>query len=192
MGGRSSFIYIVTSSLPIQALSESDPSWTSKLEIHTAAWPLESTPILDTATTLGGKSREPNPERSFIPVGHISLDSENEDPNAADPTRGIYRISSFYVSGALQSSGLGRAAMDEIEHLAVSEPLNAKTLTLNTVANEYEGKKERWDVLISEGKQVPKVGLPLVFWERVIKADRYADQRPRLVCKEGIRSIWLY
>ena len=47
--------------------------------------------------------------------------------------------------------------MDEIERLAVSEPLNAKTLTLGTVANEYEGKKEKWDALREEGRVEPKV-----------------------------------
>lgn len=47
--------------------------------------------------------------------------------------------------------------MDEIERLAVSEPLNAKTLTLGTVANEYEGKKEKWDALREDGRVEPKV-----------------------------------
>lgn len=47
--------------------------------------------------------------------------------------------------------------MDEIENLAVSEPLNAKTLTLSTVANEYVGRKEKWDVLRAEGRVEPKV-----------------------------------
>jgi hypothetical protein len=141
----------------LEVLSESDLSLSSKLSIHTNAWPLESTPISDTAKSLGGKPRVPNPSKSFIPVGHISLDSENEDPNAADPTRGIYRISSFYISTALQSAGLGRAAMDEIERMAVSEPLNAKTLTLGTVANEYEGKKEKWEAFRAEGRVEPKV-----------------------------------
>jgi hypothetical protein len=141
----------------IKVLSESDPLITTKLSIHTSAWPAESMPISDTAASLGGKPRIPNLSRTFIPVGHISLDSENEDPNAADASRGIYRISSFYISTALQSSGLGRAAMDEIERLAVSEPLNAKTLTLGTVANEYEGKKEKWDAFREEGRVEPKV-----------------------------------
>ena len=144
-------------SIPYQILSESDPSRPTKLSFHTGAWPAESTPISDTAATLGGKPRAPNSSRTFIPVGHISLDSENEDPNAADASRGIYRISNFYISTVLQSAGLGRAAMDEIERLAVSEPLNAKTLTLGTVANEYEGKKEKWDALREEGKVEPKV-----------------------------------
>lgn len=47
--------------------------------------------------------------------------------------------------------------MNEIESLAVSEPLNAKTLTLSTVANEDLGNKEKWDALRAEGRLEPKV-----------------------------------
>jgi hypothetical protein len=141
----------------LQVLSETDPSSTSKVTIHTTAWPAESTPILDCCSNFGGKPRVPSPSRKFIPVGHISLDSENEDPNAADPSRGIYRISSFYISTALQSAGLGGAAMDEIESLATAEPLNARTLTLGTAAKEYVGRKEKWEALKAEGKVEPKV-----------------------------------
>jgi hypothetical protein len=145
----------------IQVFSKNDPSVTYKLAVHTRAWPAETTPISDSATSFGGKPRAPNPSRSFIPVGHISLDSEDEDPEAADATRGIYRISKFYVSTALQSAGLGRAAMDEIERLATSEPLNAKTLTLGTVASDYVGKKEKWEALKADGIEEPKVRLLL-------------------------------
>lgn len=147
----------------IQVLSETDPSISSKLTIHTTTWPAESTPISDSCSNFGGKPRVPNPARKFIPVGHISLDSENEDPNAADPSRGIYRISSFYISRALQSAGLGRAAMDEIESLATAEPLNARTLTLGTAANEYVGKKEKWEALTADGQVEPKVRFVLSF-----------------------------
>ena len=47
--------------------------------------------------------------------------------------------------------------MDEVERMATSEPLNAKTLTLGTVANEYEGKKEKWEAMREEGRDEPKV-----------------------------------
>jgi Acetyltransferase (GNAT) family len=159
LGGKASPLsHHVISHLPVlQVISKTDPAISSKLSVHTSAYPRESTSIPDSATSLGGKSQIPDPSRTFIPVGHISLDSENEDPNAADPSRGIYRISSFYISRALQSLGLGRAAMDEVERMATSEPLNAKTLTLGTVANEYEGKKEMWEAMREEGRDEPKV-----------------------------------
>jgi hypothetical protein len=47
--------------------------------------------------------------------------------------------------------------MDACEHMAVSEPLNAKTLALSTVSNEYDGKDERWKAL---GREPPKVCFP--------------------------------
>ena len=53
--------------------------------------------------------------------------------------------------------------MDAIEKLATAEPLNAKTLTLGTVANEYPGKKERWETMKAEGKAQPSVRPALKF-----------------------------
>jgi GNAT superfamily N-acetyltransferase len=64
-------------------------------------------------------------------VGHISLDAEVDDVNRAES----YKISSFYVSAALQGGGLGRAAMDAVENMAISEPLCAKWLLLSTPAD---------------------------------------------------------
>lgn len=68
---------------------------------------------------------------TFVPVGHISLDAQGDDVNQAE----TYKISSFYVSVALQGGGLGRAAMDAVEHMAISEPLCAKWLMLSTPAD---------------------------------------------------------
>ncbi len=91
--------------------------------------------FIDTAAALGGKPRTPS-SQSFIPVGHISLDAESPNPDQADASKGIYCITTFYISRALQSGGLGRAAMDVIESEAVNEPLCAKVLSLDTLANE--------------------------------------------------------
>jgi len=46
--------------------------------------------------------------------------------------------------------------MDAVEKMAISEPLNARVLALSTVANEYAGKKERWEAL---GREPPVVSL---------------------------------
>lgn len=43
---------------------------------------------------------------------------------------------------------------DAVEHMAISEPLNAKTLVLSTVANEYEGRDEKWAAF---GRIAPKI-----------------------------------
>lgn len=115
---------------------------------HTTAHPLESAPLSDTALSLGGKPRTPPSSSSpFIPVGHISLDE-------VEGVEDAYLISTFYVSQAIQGNGLGSAAMDVVEQMATSEPLNAKVLRLYTIANEYEGKTERMKAL---GRKPPKV-----------------------------------
>jgi hypothetical protein len=105
---------------------------------------------------LGGKPRAPDLGKKFVPVGHISLNKEYETPGYAEPAEGFYWIATFYISAALQFMGLGRAAMDAVESMAISEPLCAKTLALSTVARDYEGKHERWEAL---GRDPPKVGL---------------------------------
>jgi Acetyltransferase (GNAT) family len=138
-------------------LPESDAERDEKIKRHTAAFPKESEPILDSATALGGKPRTATLGRKFIPVGHISLNKEYETDGYAEPTEGLYWIATFYISAALQFMGLGRAAMDGAEKMAISDPLCAKTLALSTVANEYEGKDERWAAL---GREPPKVRGP--------------------------------
>ncbi|TAQ84580.1 hypothetical protein B7494_g7097 [Chlorociboria aeruginascens] len=121
-----------------------------QLSSHLKAFPSESEPLSDTAISLGNKPRSPTNEQ-FIPIGHISLDSWNEDPERADGERGIYRIMNFYVSDALRGSGLGGAAMDKVESIAIGEPLYARRLTLGTVATEYEELRE--ERLLATGKE---------------------------------------
>jgi GNAT superfamily N-acetyltransferase len=60
---------------------------------------------------------------------------------------GLYGISNFYISRALQGSGLGTAAMDTIENLAISEPLCAKTLALNAINKDDPGREEKYKAL---------------------------------------------
>ena len=135
-------------------MSESDPEEEERLKKHTVAFPKENTPLADSATSLGGKPRSPNSCKKFLPVGHISLNKEYESPGYAEPAEGLYWIATFYISSALQSMGLGRAAMDAVESMAISEPLCAKTLSLSTVANDYDSKEERW---IALGRDPPTV-----------------------------------
>lgn len=94
--------------------------------------------------------------KKFIPVGHISLNKEYETPGYAKPAEGFYWIANFYISDALQGMGLGRAAMDAVESMAISEPLCAETLALSTLAREHVKKREMWTAL---AKEPPKVGL---------------------------------
>jgi hypothetical protein len=46
--------------------------------------------------------------------------------------------------------------MDEVESMAAREPLNAKTLALETVANEFEGREAK---LKAQGRKKPEMSL---------------------------------
>jgi GNAT superfamily N-acetyltransferase len=91
-------------------------------------------------------------------VGHIALDTEYETEKfRGDDREGLYWISTFYISHALQNCGLGRAAMDVIENMATAEPLCAKTLALSTLAaTEVRLTRQKWERM---GIDPPKVSL---------------------------------
>jgi hypothetical protein len=124
-----------------------------KTSQHLDAYIEEKAPLLDSAITLGGQPRLPT-NSSFSPVGHISLDSVHADPELSNKSEGLFSINTFYVSGRLQSSGIGRAAMDEVESIAICEPLNAKTLSLFTIANDFLGRDEK---LKAQGRVKPLI-----------------------------------
>ncbi|KAH8701915.1 hypothetical protein BGW36DRAFT_458730 [Talaromyces proteolyticus] len=140
-------------------LDDSDPDRDTKVLKHTQAFPEEEEPLIDSAVSFGGKSRSiSSPKRSFTPVGHICLGRvpvEYEAAGYAKNENGVYWISNFYISKALQRSGLGKAAMDSIEKFAVSEPLYAKTLALNTV--DDRGDPEREEKYKAHGMEIPPV-----------------------------------
>jgi len=131
-------------------LSSLDAQRESMISQHIKAYPKEKQPISDSALSFGGKPRIPSssPGSTFIPIGHISLDSESEDPTK-------YKISTFYVSSALQGKGIGRAAMDAVESMATAEPLNAKTLWLYTAANDNFEDVEKTEALEKVGIKTP-------------------------------------
>jgi hypothetical protein len=123
-----------------------------KIAGHLASWPLEASQIADTASSFGGKSRTPSPSDAFTPVGHISLDVDHEDASRSD----VYQISTFYVSTALQGCGIGGAAMDAVEAMATSAPLNAGMLTLYTGSNANNLRKDLWKAF---GLEPPTVSI---------------------------------
>jgi ribosomal protein S18 acetylase RimI-like enzyme len=138
-------------------LSSSDAKADEHLiQKHLLNFPEESAPLCDTAVSLGGQSITPSSTLPFVPVGHISLDSDGADHagKLSFDLKDIYRITNFYVSPALRGTGVGRQAMDALEKMAVEEPLCAKTLALNTAANDYNG----WEVSYNAvGIPLPKV-----------------------------------
>jgi len=144
-----------------QVLENSDPEKDAKLLKHAEAYPLEQEPLLDSALSFGGKPRTiPLPQRTFVPVGHICLGSvltEYERRGYAKNEEGLYWISNFYVSRALQGIGLGTAAMNTVENLAISEPLNAKILALNAINKIDPEREEKYKAL---GLVIPLVSVP--------------------------------
>ncbi|CZS91151.1 uncharacterized protein RCO7_01467 [Rhynchosporium graminicola] len=138
-------------------ISETDPERVAKLLKHTSAYPSEITSIPDTALSYGGKTRTiSSPQHFFIPVGHICLGpvSAHYDDVKEPFPEGSYWISNFYVSRALQSTGLGRAAMDTVESIATSEPLNATVLGLNAINKIDIEREEKYEAL---GLPIPPV-----------------------------------
>ncbi|KAK0099599.1 hypothetical protein ONS95_013504 [Cadophora gregata] len=139
-------------------LSPTDPALPSKTTKHTTAYPKQSTPLLDTATSLGGKPR-PEDEitgREFMPVGHISLNTEYEEEGFVDPEEGLLFIATFWISPPLQSHGLGRASMNAIEHIATAPPLNARILALSTWSNSYSSDPEN-EMWVALQREPPKI-----------------------------------
>ncbi|KIN07176.1 hypothetical protein OIDMADRAFT_16018 [Oidiodendron maius Zn] len=132
-------------------LIDSDSEADAKLRMHIEAYPQEQEPLVDSAISYGGKPRTiPLPQRSFTPIGHICLGRPSPEYIASGFTEdkeGLYWISNFYISRALQGSGLGREAMDTVENLAISEPLCAKTLALNAINKDDPEREEKYKAL---------------------------------------------
>jgi GNAT superfamily N-acetyltransferase len=78
-------------------------------------------------------------------LGHVS--TQYIESGFVENEEGLYWISNFYISRALQGSGLGRAAMDTVEQLAISEPLCAKILGLNAINKDDPGREEKYRAL---------------------------------------------
>lgn len=95
-----------------------------------------------------------------MPIGHISLDTVSSGIDHLEldvPSQGVIWIKTLYVSQALQSGGLGRAAMDALENMATSAPLSARTLMLDTM---HKNDQLRPDFAMWFYGEVPTVSCP--------------------------------
>ncbi|KAK6222608.1 hypothetical protein LQW54_000788 [Pestalotiopsis sp. IQ-011] len=132
------------------------------LEQHWKEFPVEQKPLQNSCTQLMGSEYTAD-LATFHPVGHICLDGcvENHADNSLmiSPEDGVYALAAFYISTALQGSGIGREAMTLFEETAVAVH-NATTITLDTLSNEDTcvGSPR----MIALGRPVPKV--PIVDW----------------------------
>ncbi|KAJ6006675.1 hypothetical protein N7451_004619 [Penicillium sp. IBT 35674x] len=111
---------------------------------HKCIYWITSDKLSDTAQSINAVPRRVS-HQTFIPIGHISIDSLNPEAdhlNLDIPSSGVFWIKTFYVSHSVQGQGIGRAAMDEAEKMAAREPLNARTLMLDTVERNDQMREE--------------------------------------------------
>ncbi|KAK8050714.1 hypothetical protein PG994_012444 [Apiospora phragmitis] len=135
-------------------LSPSHPETASRLAAHKAQFPSEAAPLRDTSRSILGWPHMVHPDiaaaaaaaagdgdgdrdrDTFVPVGHISLDGWHADPSlGTSAAAGVYSLTTFYVSRAMQGVGIGGAAVAECERMA-KEDFGAKAMTLDTISNE--------------------------------------------------------
>ncbi|KAK6613075.1 hypothetical protein H4I95_01419 [Botrytis cinerea] len=122
-------------------LADSDPEKDTKILKHTEMYPQEKEPLVDSAASFGENFHSDwtylfrPPSENYLNLGYVPK------------TEGFYWISIFYISRALQGTGLGKVAMDTIENIAISEPLCAKTLGLNAINKVDPGREEKYKAL---------------------------------------------
>lgn len=138
-----------------QVLHPENPSSEQQLLIHLSQNPREATPLSNTSAHPDIYPHDPQlkPSMAFHPIGHISLNFDDE-PALVDPQKGIYCISTFYISRSLQGSGIGKAALSAFDDLAVKSPISASTLTLRTMS-DYNGVKTKLHARLGVPNDVP-------------------------------------
>lgn len=134
----------------LQVLDPSDPATEAGLALHNTTYPLEATPITDTAASIYGKPREAPSLVKFSAIGHISLDDFNPGSPDLDRPGERYWITTLYVSRALHGMGLGSSAMDAVEETARTQ-LMAHDVGLDTMWKGMLEDKER--ILSSWGSE---------------------------------------
>ncbi|RKL22021.1 hypothetical protein BFJ72_g14797 [Fusarium proliferatum] len=120
----------------------------------------------DTCRKLRGQTVVPS-DRAFIPVGHVALDAKLytglRKYNLYIPHDGsAVWIKSLWISDALRSCGVGRAAMDTIECFATLPPVSANVLLLDTL-HEEDQVRLRGDTVVPNQPWYRRRGFRLIF-----------------------------
>ncbi|KAG7149429.1 glutamate carboxypeptidase like protein [Verticillium longisporum] len=131
-------------------------SWTEDQKRGTKGlyW-IEKSLLIDTSISIRGRTRTASMS-PFLPLGHVSLDAYEPSESSFKfnvDSEATHWINGLYVSPALQGSGIGRAAMDCIENLAVQD-FKAKTLVLASVKSEDQMRPDIADAFF--GGNTPK------------------------------------
>ncbi|KAI8959006.1 hypothetical protein F5Y11DRAFT_334428 [Daldinia sp. FL1419] len=163
-------------------LSDAFPDREKVLGQHTSAYPKEANLLRDTAAEVRLVPRQPT-MMEFVPIGHVALDihEPEEDIKLGLPATGTVWVHQLYVSRALHGGGYGAGAMSKIETLATQNPMNAKTVALDTLSKEMQTEPEIRDLLYGEGR----IPLPVVSNE-----DWYLSQGYEVLRREKGAYIW--
>ncbi|KAG6010093.1 hypothetical protein E4U21_000126 [Claviceps maximensis] len=94
-------------------------------------------------TDRGSGTSTLTPSRvEFVPVGHIGMEAFPDRNEALGLPLSTYWVKSLYVSWALQSSGLGRSAMAQLERVASSAPFHCAVMALDTIRGHVQSSEE--------------------------------------------------
>ncbi|RAO64545.1 uncharacterized protein BHQ10_000557 [Talaromyces amestolkiae] len=150
-----------------------------------------------------GNAVSPSATLFTIRAGHISLDSYTEpaDPELAREDRSIMTVQTFFILPEYRTGGVGRAAMDLVEVLAMQEPYGSPhchTLALTTVSKKHiEIDAPEWRGLWKRcGFNVPKFSneiwyekLGYVYWKEEPRYDAVAlDGSPSHIIASFMRK----
>ncbi|KAI1248406.1 hypothetical protein MGN70_009604 [Eutypa lata] len=103
---------------------------------HMSAFPREAKELGNTCKSIFSRPTSDPAMSTFVPIGHISLDAWTGDEKLdTSPAKGIYSLTTFYISKVLQGAGLGGTALRMCEEMAARD-FGATTITLSTIANE--------------------------------------------------------
>ncbi|PNH63317.1 hypothetical protein VD0001_g9179 [Verticillium dahliae] len=123
-------------------LADAIPGREKLLSDHLTTYPMEATPLRDTAADVWLMPRAPSGQ-SFWPIGHLALEKQAEDDaDMGLAKEGSVWIKHLYISWAIQAGGIGKASMQAVEALAKLEPLFGTTIVLDTAQKEKQSSDE--------------------------------------------------
>ncbi|KAF2149100.1 hypothetical protein K461DRAFT_316010 [Myriangium duriaei CBS 260.36] len=135
------------------AIADTEVNQKSLVDKHVAKFPAEREPISDTATTIGGAPRNPT-YKAFTPVGHVALRaSPPSDSTKLGLPPSSLRLVSFYVSWALQGTGIGAGAISQLDRVAASVPFNAAAISLECITKEFQMQEVYLEIIYDKNGQ---------------------------------------
>ncbi|RCI10513.1 hypothetical protein L249_4340 [Ophiocordyceps polyrhachis-furcata BCC 54312] len=132
----------------------SSPMREVMLRTHCHEFPNELEPLFDTAPTIAANARTPS-ARAFHPVGHVALEALFDRNARFDLPCATYWVKSLYISWPLQFSGLGSAAMSQLERIASNPPFNSDYIALDTLPADFQ-RSEQVQSIAFDARGLPR------------------------------------